>query len=58
VIWFTDAKLPQDSKWVMPTVTAYLPPEVAGGFAIEYTLRADELLTAIKGTLHVVWTPE
>jgi hypothetical protein len=41
--------------WKLSEVTAYLPPEIKGGFAVEYWVRADELPAAIRGTLHVAW---
>jgi hypothetical protein len=55
VVQFADSKFSQDSQWVLPPVIAYLPPDPRQGFAIEYSLRADELPKVIKTTLHVLW---
>jgi hypothetical protein len=58
VVSFTNAKLHQGMPWMLSDVTAYLPPEITGGFAVEYWLRADEFPSPIRGTLHVERKPE
>lgn len=55
-VWYENPKLSQDSVWRMAPTIAYLPPSPKGGFAIKWTLRADELPKVVTGTLHVKWT--
>lgn len=52
-VTYTHPKLRHNYCWLLPPLTAYIPPTINGGFGVAYELRADELSGALKEELHV-----